>query len=543
MSLPYAVGVVGALVVSLGVAWYTDRHRGELGHRLRTRFLLGVPWGTILVGAVVVSVYLFVQGGLSHWYDPVTLPFRAWSYLYPVGMVTAVFSHGGPGHLIGNLTGTLVLAPIVEYAWGHFPDRRGAQSFRSWRTNPFVRAFVVFPGVALVVGLLTSLFALGPVIGFSGVVFALAGFALVHYPFTTLVAALGVQSVLSRTYRVLLDPVITAGVSGGGPSPPWWAQIAVQGHALGLLLGIILGVWIARSRDRGPNALRVWVAVLAFAVAQGMWAVYWFRGNGQFVLYQGVGLALVAILALLVTVAVTASERPFVRQLSRRRAATLVLIVALSAVAGPAIPTNSLTVADDGTPAAEDAVAVEGYSVTYAEDVRNRMIPAIGVSLFGEVTAVRTSGVIVVNRDRHIWTQVVSANRLAFSGSETVRVGGVGWEATVEADREGWSVVGGDAAYQVRLRPENGEAQQVFNSSAATAEPRVSGMNVTVVPRTDGEFALRFTAEGETVAERPLPAAGDSVTVDGLRIERTDDTLYAVGNGTRVRIAEKESYR
>jgi membrane associated rhomboid family serine protease len=458
-------------------------------------------------------------------------------------MVTAAFSHGGPGHLIGNLTGTLVLAPIVEYAWGHFPDRRGAHSFSSWRTNPFVRAFVVFPATTLGVGLLTSLFALGPVIGFSGVVFAFAGFALVRYPFTTLVAALGVQSVLSRTYRVLLDPVVTAGISGGGPSPPWWAQIAIQGHALGLLLGILLGVWVARSRDRGPTALRVWVAVLAFAVGQGMWAVYWFRGNGQFVLYQGVGLALVAILALLVTVAVTASQRPLVRQASRRKAATLVLIIALSAVAGPAVPTNSLTVAEDGTPPAEDAVTVQGYTVTYAEDVRNQMIPAIGVSLFGEDTAVRTSGVIVVNRDRHIWTQAVSTNRLAFSGSETVRVGGVGWESTVVAEREGWSVVGGNAAYHVRLGPENGDVRHVFNSSAATADPQVRGKNVTVVPLPDGEYVLRIADDNETVVERPLPADGDSVTVEDLRIERSDDTLYAVGNGTRVRIAEKETYR
>ncbi|WP_135535415.1 rhomboid family intramembrane serine protease [Halostella pelagica] len=541
MSLPYAVGVVGALLVSLGVAWYTDSFSGEFRHQLRTRLLLGVPWGTLVVSAVVVGVYLFVQGGLVHWNDPVTLPYRAWSYLYPVGMLTAAFSHGGPGHLIGNLTGTLVLAPIVEYAWGHFPDRREGQPFTSLRTNPYVRAFGIFPAVVLGIGLLTSLFALGPIIGFSGVVFAFAGFALVHYPFTTLIAALGVQSVFSRTYRAVLDPVVTAGISGSGPSPPWWAEIAIQGHALGFLLGILVGIAVARGRDRGPNALRVWIAVIAFAVVQGMWAVYWFRGNGEFVLYQGVGLALVAALAMLVTVAVTASERPLTGSISRRKAATVVLIVALSAIAGPAIPTNSLTVADDGSPPVENAVTVEGYTVTYAENVRNRMIPAVDVSLFGEDTAVRTSGVIVVNRDRSIWTQAVSKNRLAYSGSATVRVGGVGWESTVEVDRNGWSVDGGGAAYQVWLRPEDGESRHVFNSSASTADPQIRGKNVTVVPRPSGEFALRITSDGETVAERPLPESGESMTVDDLRIVRTGETLYAVADGTRVRIAEREN--
>lgn len=40
-------------------------------------------------------------------------------------------------------------------------------------------------------GVLASLFALGPVIGFSGVVFALWGFALVFYPVTTIAALTG----------------------------------------------------------------------------------------------------------------------------------------------------------------------------------------------------------------------------------------------------------------------------------------------------------------------------------------------------------------
>ena len=545
MSLAYAVGVVGALLVSLLVAWYADRSRGEPGRRLRTRFLLGVPWGTLVSVGVVLAVYLFVQRGIVHWNDPVTLPFRAWSYLYPVGIVAAAFSHGGPGHLLGNLTGTLVLAPIVEYAWGHYPNERGAHSFSSWRTNPYVRAFVLFPAAVVAVGLFTGLFAIGPVIGFSGVVFAFAGFALVHYPLTTVVAALGGQAILNRVYRVVLSPVVTAGTSGSPPGPPWWAAIAVQGHALGLLVGVLLGVAVARRRDRAAGALRVWLAVLAFAVAQGLWAVYWFRGDGEYVLYQGVGLALVAALAALVTVAVTASDRslPLPGGASRRQAATVVLVIALAALAGPAIPVNALTVADDGAPPPDRSVTVDGYAVTYAEDVRNRMIPAFDVSLFGEDTDVRTSGVIVVNRDRHIWTRAVSKQRLAHGGSATVRVGGVGWASTVDVRRTGWTATGGDAAYHVWLRAEGDPPRHAFNSSPATAEPQIRGKNVSVVAAESGEFALRVTQANRTVAERPLPAENESVTVEDLRIERRDDALYAVTDGTRVRVAEKETYR
>ncbi|NHN49681.1 rhomboid family intramembrane serine protease [Halostella sp. JP-L12] len=545
MSLAYAAGVVGALLVSLAVAWYADRSREAWGRRLRTRFLLGVPWGTLVSVGVVLAVYLFVQRGLVHWNDPVTLPFRAWSYLYPVGIVTAAFSHGGPSHLLGNLTGTLVLAPIVEFAWGHYPSERGSKSFSSWRTNPYVRAFAVFPGAVIGVGLLTGLFAIGPVIGFSGVVFAFAGFALVHYPLTTVVAALGVQSVLTRTYRVVLSPVVTAGTSGSPPGPPWWAEIAIQGHALGLLIGVLLGVAVAHRRDRTPGGVRVWFAVLAFAVAQGLWAVYWFRGNGEYVLYQGVGLALVAALAAVVTLAVTASERslPALGGASRRQAAAVVLVVALAAIAGPAIPVNSLTVAGDGTPPADRSVAVDGYTVTYAEDVRNRMIPAFDVSVFGEDTDVRTSGVIVVNRDRHIWTRAVSKQRLAYSGSATVRVGGIDRATSVEVRRTGWEATGGDAAYQVWLRAEGERPRHVYNSSPATAEPRVRGKNVSVVAREGGGFTLRATEANRTVAERALPAENESVALDDLRIERRDDALYAVADGTRVRVAEKERYR
>ena len=545
MSLPWVVGVVGALLASAGVAWYTDRHRRELRDRLRTRLLLGVPWGTLVAVALVLAVYLFLQAGISHWNDPVTLPFRAWSYLYPLGMVSAAFSHGGPGHLLGNLTGTLVLAPIVEYAWGHYPSERGAATFSSPWTNPYVRAFVVFPAAVVAVGVLTGVFALGPVIGFSGVVFAFAGFALVHYPLTTVVAALGGQGLLRRTFRALSDPVLTGGVSASGPSPPWWAEIAIQGHALGLLVGILCGVVVARRRSHDPSAVRVWMGVLLFAVAQGLWAVYWFRGSGEYVLYQALGLALVAALAVVVTVAVTASERPLLRgtgDVSRRTVATVALLISLAALAGPAVPTNALTV-DDGATPTEDAVTVDGYTVTYAEDVRNRMIPAVDVRLFGESTNVTTSGVIVVNRDRHIWTRAASQRALAYDGHERIRVGGVGWESTVDARRVGWSAVGGETAYHVWLRAEGDGPNHVFNSSSATAEPRVASTNVTVVATERGGFRLRVTDAGEVVATEPMPQANESVTAGGVTFERDDDALFAVANGTRVRVAEREGYR
>mgnify|MGYP000336129545 FL=1 len=141
----FRAAVLLSLLVALLSILALDRPRGRWGARLRSRFLVGVPWGTLVSVGGVLAVYLFVQGGWSHWHAPVTIPFRAWSYFYPLGMMTAAFSHSGSGHLIGNLVGTLVLAPIAEYAWGHFPRERGVQTFTSPLTNPYVRAFVVFP--------------------------------------------------------------------------------------------------------------------------------------------------------------------------------------------------------------------------------------------------------------------------------------------------------------------------------------------------------------------------------------------------------------
>ncbi|MFB6243473.1 MAG: rhomboid family intramembrane serine protease, partial [Halobaculum sp.] len=291
-----AVAAVLAVVVFLVV----ERRAGRRPvATLRERFLLGVPWGTLTAVAVVVAVYLFVQGGWSHWYNPVVVPFRAWSYLAPLGMVTAAFGHVGPGHLIGNLVGTVTVAPLVEYVWGHYPEERGTSLFGSLRSNPYARAFLLFPGGVILVGLATALFALGPVIGFSGVVFAFVGFAVVYYPLGTVVA-LSAGSVVRLAYRAFQRPSLTA---SGRPAyiTPWWADIAIQGHALGLLLGVVVAGVLARRRTAAlPAPGRLLFGALLVAVGQNLWAVYWFLGGGEYVLFRAVGLGLVIVLAVVI---------------------------------------------------------------------------------------------------------------------------------------------------------------------------------------------------------------------------------------------------
>ncbi|MFC4359912.1 rhomboid family intramembrane serine protease [Halobium salinum] len=551
------LAVVAAFVLALALVHRLDRPDGEWSHRLRSRFLFGVPWGTLLTVAFVLTVYLTLQDGLDHWFAPTVIPFTAWSFFYPTGMLTSAFAHSGPGHLVGNLVGTVTFAVVAEYAFGHFPRKRGASSFGAWHANPYVRAFVVFPTVVLVVGVLTSLFGLGPVIGFSGVVYAFAGFALLYYPYATVLAFVAGR-VLDLTWGAFVRPVSTFS-SQPVFSTPWFADIALQGHALGFLLGALFALWLADRRgDSFPSALRLFTGALLFTVSQSFWAVYWFRGSGTFVLYRAGGLALVTLLAAVVTAAATAdgrrlfqnvsvpgwgsgsggSARASLGTLTGKQAAMSVLVLSTAAMAGPAVGVNLLTVADDDLP--NRAVKVNDYEVTYAENVQNAMVSVVDVEAFGETTTVNTSGVIVRSRERGIWFTAVKKSRLAFTGSAPVRLGGVGWRERVVAKRSGWVPAGADPVYRVNLSA-RGREVPVYTSSPATAEPVVDGRNVTVVAERN-RFLL-VVRHGEESARAPMPAKNESVTLEGLTLTHEGKRLVATRGETRVRVAKAEKYR
>ncbi|SFL14221.1 Membrane associated serine protease, rhomboid family [Halogranum rubrum] len=547
--------VVLAALLAVGLVWWVDRPAGRWGQQLRRRFVAGVPWGTVVSICFVLAVYLFVQGGLAHWFTPIVIPFTAWSYTYPLGMVTAAFSHSGPNHLVGNLVGTLTYAPLVEYAWGHYPRNRGSTSFSSWRTNPYVRAFVLFPVAVVVVGFATSFFGLGPVIGFSGVVFAFAGFALVYYPLGTVLALVAGQ-VIRLVYGAFLTPISRVS-SREVFSTPWFADIALQGHALGFLLGVLLGLWVSeRRRDDHPSALRLWTGVLLFSVAQSLWAVYWFRGNGQFILYRAGGLALVTLLATLVTAAVRTDDsrmsahwdaagagraetlRGSLTRLSRPQVAFLTLLLVTALLAGPGAGVNLLTAADDELDG--PTVSVRDYEVTYAENVQNQMVAVANVEAFGETTTVQTSGVIVQSSERNLWITAVSKSQLAFDGSVPVRLGDVGWRETVVATRDGWEVEGNRSVYRVTLRVGD-ERTPVFASDPVRAEPVLAGQNVSLAADRDG-YAL-VVGNGTQRARAPLPVKNESVALGGIEFTNEGRKLVArTDDGTVVRVATRETY-
>lgn len=634
-----AVALVALL--SVVVVWRLDAASGERYARLRSRFVLGVPWGTLLTICFVLGVYLFVQGGLANWNAPLVLPFRAWSYLYPLGIVTAPFAHASPGHLLGNLIGTLAFAPIAEYAWGHYrrspSDSRpqsplsSSLSFPSPSTSaprsipfsapesvlasPLGRILVFFCGT-IAIGLVTSLFALGPVIGFSGVVFAFAGFALVRYPLATVIALAG-GGVLRLVYSALTNPVTTASAEPSFAAP-WWAGIAIQGHALGLLCGVLLGAFLVRRRNAAPPALRLWFGVLIFAVSQSLWAVYWYRGGETYVLFRALGTVLVFALATLVAVGVATPDRSLSSTLaadrsslpsldraralvpdvdfspgvgfdadvnvglSARRLATAVLIAALLGMALPAIPINLTVVADESTsdafdpsasgPITADSAAlstdqnttdsaartrngsnatglradavleIRGYTIRYAEDIENELVSVIDVSAFGETTAVNTSGVIVTNADREIWTTAISKSRLQFAGRTSIRVGGLGWQEVVRVRRTGWTLAGGNTTYKVFLHSPDEKRRLAYAAPRATATPVLAGKNVSISPAPAG-YTIVVSRGNDTLGRAPIPPKNGTATVAGLTFERREGRLVAMYGKSEIPIAKRETYR
>jgi membrane associated rhomboid family serine protease len=600
-------GFVFAAVVSVLVVRWMDRGR-DWGRSRRRRLVLGIPWGTLVVMGFVLAAYLLLQGGLDNWNNPVVVPFLSWSYFHPLGTVVSGFAHQGVGHLIGNLVGTFVFGSLAEYAWGHFPRDRGATVGPSFRTNPYARAFLLYPAGAIGVGLLTGVFSLGPTIGFSGVVFAFAGFALTRFPIATALGLL-VSNVVGLAYRSLQNPEVT---SKAQPRfiEPWWAGISIQGHLLGLLVGVMLGVLVFRSRSDRRSPLLLWIGALLFVVGENLWALWWYRGNDEFVLFRALGLWFVLVLSLLITLALAASDHPMpawltkrrvagagavasalgglvwwvfapaavspsistvagtlpavpavfaalavlfgiaalvggdaplVQGRSRREIATLAVLLPLVFSAVVAVPTNVVTVGDASSPG-QETIEIRDYRVTYAENVTNEMVSALNLSLLGETTQVRTSGVIVISESRHIWTTEVSTSRLKFGGRRVVRVGGVGWREKVIAIRRGWSAAGGPAAYKVFLRPGNERGFRLaYRSEPAVAAPRLAGKRVAIVPTRDG-FGIELRRNGSAVGSAGIPDAGSAVNASGITFAREGSKLFASFNDTRIQVANTETY-
>lgn len=527
IALAWQLLVVTTLVVSVWAVLKLSDPGREMQTVLTDRFYLGVPWGSLVVIGGVLFVYLFVQRGLWYPDEPLSVAFSAWSYFYPLGMLFSSFSHADGGHIIGNLTTAIVFAPIAEYIWGHYT------AGERWSNDPRIRAFVLFPLGVFAVGIIMSLFKWGPVIGFSGVVFALIGFVLVRYPLLTVVA-LAARSAVRTLSDALVEPVSVVEVTAS-VSPPWWYGIAVQGHALGLFVGVLLGAALLRHRRVTLDPLRLWLGTVLTTLSLSLWAIWWVRGAATYVLYQALGIVLVLVLSLLVTAVLTADERPFVGGVTRRQAATAALVIPLLIMCLAAVPLNLVAVNDQPR---EAAVESGDYTVFYDEEVENEMFSVVEIEALGESTDVTTSGVIVTSAERNVWGQQISVSELETHGEATVRVGGLTWSETIDAERAGWEV-GDEQVYTIWFE-NDGERTHAYDSEPASADVVIDGRMITL----DSEHGFFFIEiESEGGGERTeIPQEGTSVELDGLEIENDDGVLVVSDGETSVPIAEEETY-
>ncbi|MUV89278.1 rhomboid family intramembrane serine protease [Halapricum sp. CBA1109] len=608
MSTPTLVALTLALLVVAAFAWYWDALDWW---RLATedRFYYGVPWGTALTTAVVVTFYLFAQGGLSSWSDPLTFPFVSWSYFYPFGILTSGIAHGSPSHIVGNMTATVVFAAVAEYAWGHYPPaRRDDGSMLTGgtrlRDRPVVRALVVPPAAMFAVAVLTALFSFGPALGFSGAVFGLVGFVLVTRPRAGVVAVV-VTAALGTLLDAFTAPVVRGTISSGAPGPPSWASIAFQAHMLGFLLGVAAGASLLAARGRRPSPLAVLGATLLVGLVQSLWLIAFPAQSDVWVLYRGAGVSLVALLAVVVTVAASGREDipylsvtpsrwllsagwlllvtglyglllllltvvgdasaisfaaitvailplvvPGIYPLADRRWATTSLSTRGTAIG--AVLVGALLVAspallygpitvDDASVTDTGEVTVEDYTLTYGENLSSGQ----QFALLGDIETNQTvAGVAVVSEQRSMWTLGARESTLSYQGNATVTVGGLGWRETVEANRTGWSVAGNDSVYAVDLVVEDDRTRS-FRADPRRADGRIDGHNVTVAATTDG-FEVRLSRNDETVATAAVPEVNGTASLGPLTAvtDRSDgSTTLAVESGdTRLVVAERETY-
>jgi len=520
----YAVLSVALVALALAAYWARPYVLYELLRLSRKRLVYGLPLGTFVIIGINAVFYLFAQrayvGG-----DLLTIPYFSWSYGYPLGFLTAPIGHANDSHILGNLLTTLVFGPVAEYVVGHKGSRR-----------PLLRALVGIPLTWYAVGIFISVFSLGPSIGFSGVLFFFFGFVVVFYPVVSV--GLIVASSVFRTVIGALRSPVSVESTVETVSTPAWANIAVDAHALGFLLGVGIAVLFARRTERDVDGYRVGAAVLLVGLAQGLHLV-WVADGSSYILYRGIGAAVVVVLALFTAYgsAVESSAPPALsmEELPARRALSVAaLAIPLVLLCGIGFVTGfgAVSTVDD-----VETVEVGDYSVWYGENVENERVFSIP---FIEYTPANftSSGVIVTSDERGIWRQEASVRQLRSNPNRDFLVGGLTWEEEVRVERVGMTSPTGNSAYTVFVSAGN-ESRPVFDSSPAGTDVTLDGWSIGLSV-TDGERAATMEREGE---RRVVYVGSQPTEVEGVTFEVEERRVVASQENTSVIVGRIDGAR
>lgn len=524
-----------AIALSLFTLHWLEIPIRDYHKTLCERWVFGIPWGTIVVVSLLFFVYLFVQRGYWHWNRPVMVAFTAVSMYDPTGWLFAGFSHSSPSHLRGNITSTLVFGPIVEWIWRHKPGNTHHPREPVWFRVPWIRAIVLFPAGILVIGVTAALFSWGPVIGFSVAVYALMGISLLHYPIVTLVALVA-RETIRIMWRTMTDPLVLAETVVRSVRPSWYGT-AVQGHLVGLLLGVAIGITLVRYHRSRPSIPRLWLASILLGFYLSLWALWWILGPEEFILFRAIGVGLIFLVAAVITLSVTLPYEEVVpARLSPHTVAIACLAVAIVGMGAIGIALNFATAEAPETPV---VMEVNDYEITYGENVPDGMVNVLEFEALGLTTDVRTSGVIVYSEERHVWRQTVSASELETRGGGWFTVGGLGWSEEIRVQRAGWVPTGQEPVYQIWMADQT-QWNHAFASDPKTAQVRIAERTFTFSPE-DGTFYLGVTYENETEWVE-IPGIDETKTVQEVDITRQGRHLIASYNGTDVSIATRERY-
>jgi len=531
LELGSRAALVGALALAVVVV-YRVADSQSLLTPLRRRFVRGIPWGTVIVLVVLWFVFRFLQGGAAD-DGPVFIAFRSWSLWYPQGIVLSSFTHSSESHLVGNLLGTVAFAPIVEYAWGHYPRAGEGGALPDWTDNPAAR-IGLFVAATFLVGVGSALFVPVAAVGFSSVVFGFAGAAIVLRPLLAAGAILGIQ-VLSLLREALLFPVATFRSQPIFASP-YFVDVSVQGHLFGFLVGVLLAAVLLRFRDSRPDVRAVFFAAIVFLVTRSMEAVYWQLGNERFMLFRALGTAGVLVLASLVALSVTGRSRLPRVDLSVRRSAVAAVLVALLvlSVAGVVFNVGSVTAGEE----AENGLEIRDYTVTYAENVPNQYLAGAPSPLGVGPQPVNVSGVIVLSEKRDAWEVVASRGRLTSEGRVEVVVGGVSWRQRLVVSRTEWEFIDGNVTYNVFAFGEGQDPVELFRAPPANTSTVVDNKTFSIEPA-EGfrNYTLTVQRGGEQIGSALVPENNETVEIAGLRFEREENALTVRHGNTSLRLA------
>lgn len=508
LALVFALLLAFAGVVRSGFLHRTWREARE-------RLLWGLPIGTAVIVAVNVAFFLFVQRGLDHPGSPLYIPFISWSYLYPEGVLSSAIAHANSGHITGNMMATVVFAPLAEYVVGH----RGSR-------HPYLRALVFVPLLWYVFALVPAAFAWGPGLGFSGAVFAFFGFVVVFYPVRAVLMVVLV-SVAGSLFSALVDP-ISIQVAGERFVRPSWANVAIDAHVIGLLLGFGVAALYARRYRYPIERFRVGFALVSIAVLQGLW-IFAVSDGSRYVLYQAAGKAVVVTLGVGLTYAASElADGPMFRLSefsAKRMAAGSLLVVPLAVFVVVGVWWLAFFGAL-GFEQQHDGVEVGDYEVFYGEDVAIELAPPFD-ELLDETP--EFSGVVVSSDTRGIRTVALQQRQLSSSGNSTVKVGGFGWMEEVEVERTSMTSATGNSTYTVELSHEGSGQNRSYDSGAADAETVVEGWDVSL-EAVDGRRMAVLRGEDRVIH---VSLVESSTVTEGVELWTREGRVFAEGEDSR----------